>query len=119
MSTFPVLKTGAVLQYPAERRAQFSTQRVQFLDGSEQRFSDYAAPLHRWVIRLDALDEIEMHQLREFFRTQRGASGSFSFTDPWDGTVYANCLVENDALTQTFTLEARGGAQIVVRENRL
>src|ERR1700737_4467549 len=61
MNVFPVLKTGAVMQYPAERWASYSTQTVRFLDGTEQRFGDYSTPLHRWVIRLVALDETEMH----------------------------------------------------------
>jgi hypothetical protein len=34
MSAFPALKTGAVLQYPAQRAVQFSTDVVQFIDGS-------------------------------------------------------------------------------------
>src|SRR5258708_12868001 len=86
MNVFPVLKTGAVMQYPAERWPSYSTQTVRFLDGTEQRFGDYATPLHRWVIRLAALDETEMHQLRKFFREQRGGSGTFLFTVPGSGT---------------------------------
>src|SRR5258708_14279881 len=118
MNVFPVLKTGAVMQYPAERWASYSTQTVRFLDGTEQRFGDYATPLHRWVIRLAALDETEMHQLREFFRAQRGGSGSFLFTDPWTGNQYPNCTFDIDTLTQVFSGEMRGAAQLIVRENR-
>src|SRR5258708_565604 len=98
MSTFPILKTGAVMQYPAERNGQFSNQVIRFIDGSEQRFRDFAHPLHRWAIKLESIDETEMNQLREFFRIQNGAAGEFSFTDPWDSTVYPSCSLETDAM---------------------
>ena len=41
MSEFPPLKTGAVMQYPAQKEARFSTTVVRFTDGSEQRFPQY------------------------------------------------------------------------------
>jgi hypothetical protein len=118
MSTFPTLKTGAVMQYPAERNRQFSNQVIRFLDGSEQRFREFAQPLHRWVIKLDAIDESEMNQLREFFRIQDGAFGEFSFTDPWDGTVYISCSLETDAMVEKLVGEGRGQTSLVVKENR-
>src|SRR5271165_847025 len=107
MSSFPTLKTGAVMQYPAERSRQFSNQVLRFLDGSGQRFRDFAQPLHRWVIRLDAIDESELNQLREFFRIQDGSAGEFSFTDPWDGTVYPSCSLETDAMVEAVVSEGR------------
>jgi len=57
MATFPVLKTGVVMQYPASSTIRYSNLRVQFVDGFEQRYRDYATPLHEWVIRLNLLDE--------------------------------------------------------------
>jgi phage-related protein len=95
MSNFPTLKTGATLQYPAQRATEFSTDVVRFIDGSEQRYRGYQAPLKRWIVQLDLLDETELHVLREFFRTESGAAESFSFTDPWDGTVYPNCSLDD------------------------
>lgn len=118
MSTFPVLKTGAVMQYPAERSSQYANQVVRFLDGSEQRFREFAQPLHRWVIRLDLLDESELNRLREFFRIQNGAAGTFGFTDPWDCASYANCSLETDTMIETLTGEGRGQTTLTVRENR-
>lgn len=118
MSNFPTLRTGAVLQYPAQRTNQFSTQVLRFVDGSEQRFRNYQTPLRRWMIRLDLLDETELHVLREFFRTQNGAAGSFSFTDPWDGTKYPACSLESDEMTEELKDELKGLTNLTVRENR-
>ena len=117
MSTFPTLKTGAVLQYPAARESSYSTQIVRFLDGSEQRFRDYAAPLHSWIVKLDQLDESEMNAIREFFRVLDGGSESFSFTDPWDGTVYPDCSI-SDELLESFTGDHNSQLQLTITENR-
>lgn len=118
MSTFPTLKTGAILQYPAQRGTQFSTQVLRFVDGSEQRFRDYPSPLHRWVIQLNLLDEVELHELRDFVRTESGAFGSFSFTDPWSGTLYPHCSLDGDEIAEQLQDEQKGKTSLTIRENR-
>ena len=118
MSDFPILKTGAVMQYPAMKENRFATQVVRFVDGSEQRFRDFGASLHRWIVRLDALDETELAAMGNFFRTQRGAAGTFSFTDPWDGTAYDKCSLDSDEMTEEFTAEGRSRTTLVIRETR-
>ena len=118
MSSFPTLKTGAVLQYPAQKSFQFSTAIVRYIDGSEQRFPSYQTPIHRWVVRLDMLDESELHQVQEFFRTQGGASEAFAFTDPWDGTGYSSCRVEEDEMVSVLTDVSSGRTSLMIRENR-
>lgn len=118
MTSFPALKTGAVMQYPAGRTVTFSTQTLRFFDGSEQRFADYGAPLHQWNIQFDLLDEREMKAIEAFFREMTGQAGEFSFTDPWDGTVYPSCSFGGDELDEAFSAELRGGTTLLVIENR-
>ncbi len=118
MASFPALKTGAVMQYPASRTPQFSTQAYRFLDGSEQRFPGFPAVLQQWTIKLDLLDEGELETLREFFLSEEGRAGTFSFTDPWTSTVYPNCSFTSDTLSLAFQGPQNGGTQVVVRENR-
>ena len=117
MNTFPTLRTGAVLQYPSKRAIQYSTQVVRFVDGTEQRFRDYSAPIHRWIVSLSQLDETEVNTLREFFRILEGGAESFSFTDPFDGTVYPDCSLESD-MREGFAFEANVMTSFVVKENR-
>ena len=119
MSDFPTLKTGAVMQYPAQREIAFSTSIVRFVDGSEQRFRQYPAPFHRWVIRLDLLDENELHQLREFFRTVSGGAEDFGFTDPWDGTRYPNCSLADDEISDRTLDVFDARTSVTIRENRI
>ncbi|HTS47127.1 MAG TPA: DUF2460 domain-containing protein [Bryobacteraceae bacterium] len=118
MSQFPTLKTGAVMQYPARRSVQFSSTVVRFTDGTEQRYRLYQAPLHRWTVQLDRLDDSELHQLRAFFRSQSGQFGSFSFTDPWDGTVYPSCTLATDVMSDTVKDVFDGRTSLTIQESR-
>ncbi len=119
MATFPALKTGAVAQYPLKRTTVFSTAIFRFVDGAEQRMPRYATRLHRWKIDLNLLDESEVTALGDFFAAQGGRAGVFSFTDPWDGTVYSNCSFDADEAAFTFAGVSRGGTSLTVKENRI
>jgi hypothetical protein len=115
MATFPTLKTGAVAQYPAQRRLQFQNQALRFVDGSEQRYQDSASALHQWVIQLSLLDEGEMAAIENFFLANQGRSLSFAFTDPWDGAAYPTCQLGSDsaALTSIDTMKGKTTLTIV------
>jgi len=118
VASFPVLKTGVVAQYPSDRQRNFSTQVIRFLDGSEQRFPGYGAPLRRWVLRYDLLEESELTDIEQFFASEGGRAGSFSFTDPFDGTVYPNCSLDSDEVDLQFNGPQQGKTQLTIRENR-
>ena len=116
--TFPTLRTSAFAQYPATRSIRFQNQVVQFVDGSAQRYRDSSGALRQWQIRLDLLDESEMATIDEFFTDNQGAFGSFAFTDPWDGHVYANCSFVNGDLALTSVAEMQGRTVLTVQQNR-
>lgn len=118
MATFPLLKTKAVAQYPASRTIRFQNQVVRFVDGNEQRYRDSAGVLHRWSIQLSELDESEMAALEGFFEANEGQFGSFTFTDPWDGTAYPNCSLHSDAMQVISAEEMRGKTSVTIVENR-
>jgi phage-related protein len=118
MSSFPVLSTGAVAQYPASRTFECATRVLVFVDGSEQRFRQTASPERRWTIRLEKLNDEEMAAIEAFLAGRQGSYGSFAFTDPWDGTVYPDCSLETDEAPLNYRNLLRGGATLVVRENR-
>ncbi len=118
MAAFPILKTGAVAQYPAVRGNVYSTSVLRFVDGNEQRFRNAGSALRRWQIRLDLLDDGELAEVELFFTTAGGQIGTFSFTDPWDNTEYPSCSLEQDEFRADFAEEARAGGQLIIRENR-
>jgi|SRR5262245_20374031 len=118
MATFPVLRTGAVAQYPAVRAESYRNEVVRFVDGSEQRYRDSAGALRRWEIALDLLDEEELRAVEAFFEEVQGAFDTFTFVDPWDAAEYPNCSLESDQLEIVVSGEMRGGTVLVVVERR-
>lgn len=118
MASFPLLKTGVLAQYPTDRKRNFSTTVVRFLDGSEQRFPGYGAPLLSWTIHYELLDESELAAIEDFFESQGGQAQTFSFTDPFDGTVYPSCSFASGELELQFTAPQDGKMQVVIQENR-
>ena len=117
MAAFPKLKTNAVAQYPATRSIRFQNQTLRFLDGQAQRYRDAGRRLLRWKIRLDRLDEGEQAAVEAFFSENQGVFGSFEFTDPHDGRVYANCSLESDGLDVAALSEMHSSAVLTVVEN--
>lgn len=117
MIAFPSLKTGAVMQYPAQRGVQYATVALQFLDGAEQRFRNYAAPIHQWAIQVALLDQAELQTLQEFFRSLDGRAQDFSFTDPWDGTTYSSCSLASDSMKAALAGEWSGQTTLTIFEN--
>jgi hypothetical protein len=118
LANFPPLKTGAYAQYPSDRTRQFSTSAYRFVDGSEQRFPEYGEPLRHWTIRLDLLDESELATLEQFFVNQGGRVGTFSFTDPFDGTVCPSCSFDSDTGLFDYAETGRGASLVTIGENR-
>ena len=117
MATFPKLKTGAVAQYPATRSIRFQNQTLRFLDGQAQRYRDAGKGLLLWKIRLDQLDEGEQAAVEGFFSQNQGTFGSFAFTDPHDGHVYANCSLESDGLELVALSEMHSSIIVTIVEN--
>src|ERR1700690_4189051 len=118
MASFPLLKTGAVTQYPAQKSFAYSNYVARFLDGTEQRYRECGTPLSRWIIRLDLVDEAELNALDLFFLGQQGAFAGFSFIDPWDSSTHANCSLEQDTLDLQIAGEGRASTTLTIRENR-
>jgi hypothetical protein len=116
MSTFPLLNTGAVAQYPAGATRAQQVELIRFLDGGEQRFSTQGRVLRRWQIHLNLLNEDEMQALESFFAAQLGPYSSFSFPDPFSGSVVANCRFASDVFSSEYDAADVGGTSFWVIE---
>jgi hypothetical protein len=117
VASFPALKTGAVGQLGSDRGRKFSSAVYRFVDGKEQRFPLFGAPLKKWVIRMELLDEGELEAVEGFFLSQAGRAGSFEFTDPWDGSVHADCSFDSDVVEAVYRGAGDGAVTVVVKEN--
>jgi hypothetical protein len=118
MSAFPTLKSGAIMQWPATREREFATEVLAFADGSEQRFRHFPRAVLRWVVRLNDLDESEIAAIEAFYTQEQGEFGSFSFTDPWDGTVYPECQFDNPEILADYRGVHQGSTTLIIRELR-
>ena len=118
MSSFPTLKTGSSLQYPATKLIQYRTQIFRFLDGSEQRYRDFGSPLRQWAVQFDLLDESELAAFGQFFVSAQGAFGNFPFTDPWTQATLAGCSIGQDELTSELLNQSRNATKLVVIETK-
>jgi hypothetical protein len=115
---FPTLRTGAVVQYPSSRELRFRTEVSRFVDGSEQRFRQFASGHVRWIVRLDLLTDAELQAVADFHLTHRGRAAVFSFTDPWTGTEYPTCCFESDDLEAEAVSESQNKTEFVIRSTQ-
>jgi len=113
MAEFPKLKTGAVAQYPLTREIRLSTRVLPFLDGSMQRYA-MRGPRRQWRIRLAQLDEGEAARVDEFARRYLRTLEPFSFEDPLDGVVHANCVLEADTVEWRAESDWACGMELIV-----
>jgi hypothetical protein len=86
------------------------------LDGGEQRFAR-AKGRQEWVIRLEALDEEEMGQVRDFYELHRGTDIGFAFRDPWTGQLHSRCRFGERPLECEWAGEGLGGVALWVTED--
>lgn len=91
MTTFPLLSSGAITQYPAQSLIGHSVNVIRFLDGSDQRFLNIGKQYRRWRIQLDLLSDEEIASLEAFFSSQKGMYSPFSFSDPFSRSQILNC----------------------------
>jgi len=102
MSTFPILKSGAVTQYPTVVTQAQPTQIIRFLDGTDQRYLMQGQARRQWRIDLSCLDEAEIYAMELFFAEQQGIYSLFTFPDPISGTGVANCRIGSSELTTEY-----------------
>ena len=119
MTTFPLLNSGAVTQYPMTVGSGQTVKILRFLDNSEQRFLNQGRQFRRWQINLSQLTEGELFALEDFFEAQSADYSIFSFPDPFTGTEVPNCrlgdsdfMLEladvNCGLTSFWVIETNG-----------
>lgn len=116
MAAFPVLQSGAVMQYPAPVTAGQGSQAIRFLDGTDQRYLTQGLQLRQWEIRLELLDDREIQQLEAFFSAQSGDYGLFDFPDPFSGTAVPNCRFGGAELTAEYAATGAHSASLWVIE---
>ena len=102
MTTFPVLGTGAVMQYPAPLITGQGVGVIRFLDGSDQRYLTQGKSFRTWKVDLSLLNEDELAAVESFFDAQSGDYGVFAFADPFSGVSVPNCRFAHPSLQTAY-----------------
>ncbi|MDZ4798336.1 MAG: DUF2460 domain-containing protein [Bryobacteraceae bacterium] len=117
MADFPLLRTGAVTQYPSTASVRQDTHVLRFVDGSEQRWPQAGTTQRSWTLNLARVTEEELAAVEEFFAAQQGRFGAFAFRDPFDGVVYENCSFDADSLRCHLFDEESAQSSLIIRTN--
>ncbi|MBC7925554.1 MAG: DUF2460 domain-containing protein [Bryobacteraceae bacterium] len=115
MAQFPKLTTGAVTQYPSSFRTEHPTRILRYVDGAEQRWAEAGKIQRSWTLNLSVVSEEELSAIEDFFVSQQGQFGSFSFVDPYSGATYSDCSFAGDVLHSVLFDENQAQTSIVIR----
>jgi hypothetical protein len=96
MLYFPQLSTGAMGQYPIQKRRRSRTVLNESLDGSRIKLADASAASVEWVLGFQTLTDSERDALAQFHGTVEGRLLDFTFLDPAD-----NLLCWSEKLDET------------------
>jgi hypothetical protein len=93
MLVYPQLPSGALAQFPIQRRHQVRTLVNTAADGSVVKLADPGAETIEWQIRYNSLSDAELAALLQFFTAAEGTLNDFIFVDPtanllaWSGDL--------------------------------
>ena len=93
MLVYPQLASGALSQYPVQKRRRLRTVVNPFPDGRSIKLADPGAEITEWQLAYAGLTDGEVAALQEFFAATEGTLNSFAFLDPtgnlfdWSGQL--------------------------------
>jgi hypothetical protein len=82
MLVYPQLPTGALAQFPAQKRRQMRTLVNTAADGTVIKLADPGAAIVEWQLKYAALSDAELATLLQFFAAAEGTLNNFTFVDP-------------------------------------
>jgi len=82
MAAYPQLGSGALSQFPVQKRRRARTVVNRAADGSVIKLADPAAEVTEWLLTYTDLRDEEAAALRAFFNATEGTLNGFTFLDP-------------------------------------
>ncbi|HVY94343.1 MAG TPA: hypothetical protein VHA14_16395 [Bryobacteraceae bacterium] len=89
MLVYPQLASGAISQFPVQKRVTMRTIVNRASDGSAIRAADPAATVTEWALSYTDLSDSEAGTLEQFFTSAEGSLNGFTFLDP-AGNLFAS-----------------------------
>ena len=116
MADFPLLSSGAAVQYPTPLIVGHYAHVIQFVDGSDQRFAARGGKLRSWQIKLYLLNETEIAGLEAFFEEAGGEYTTFTFPDPFSQESVPNCVLGAPTFVTNYLSTDAGSTSFWVLE---
>lgn len=118
MPSFPLLSTGARVQFPFVRKTRFQTE----VSGGEfspaYTYTNDPVGLKAWELTFTSITDAEAEIYEDFFHDMRGAWDEFEFTDPTDGVTYQHCHFEEDVFDRKRTGPDDNTLRLLIEQTR-
>jgi hypothetical protein len=111
MLCFPQLSTGALAQYPIEKRRLTRTVINQVLSGARLKLADADAASVEWTLEYRALTTSERGSIEDLFRAVEGRLGEFLFLDPTDNLLQWSEQLEEAVWERNLLLGVTGSIE--------
>ncbi len=108
MLYYPQLSSGALGQFPLQKRRTQRTVVNDCQDGREIRLADDGAASVAWTLGYGALADGELAALEQFFQSAEGSLNSFTFLDPTANLLLWSESFGNAAWTTSPLLQLTG-----------
>jgi hypothetical protein len=110
MLVYPQLATGALAEFPIQRRHKMRTLVNTAADGTVLKLADPGAETVEWQLKYAGLSDTELAALQQFFTASCGTLNNFTFLDPtanlfawsndlsntiWDSSPFLSCTGGN------------------------
>jgi hypothetical protein len=109
MLVYPQLATGALSQFPVQKRRRLRTVVNMSLDGRPIKLADPGAETTEWQLAYAGLTDDEVAALQQFFAATEGSLNSFTFLDPTANLFAWSDHLDNAAWVKGPFLLVAGG----------
>jgi len=109
MPVYPQLASGALSQFPVQKRRSLRTVVNTSLDGRAIKLADPGAETTEWQLAYAGLTDAEVAALQQFFAASEGTLNSFTFLDPTGNLFAQSGQLNNAAWTAGPFLSLTGG----------
>jgi hypothetical protein len=95
MQAYPQLGSGALSQFPVQKRRRMRTVRNTSADGRSIKLADLAGEFTEWSLEYASLTDDEVAALQQFFAEAEGTLNEFTFVDPTDNLLAWSDQLDN------------------------
>jgi len=109
MLVYPQLGTGALSQFPVQKRRRLRTVVNTAADGSSVKLADPKGGYTEWSLAYAQLSDAEISALEQFFAATEGALNGFTFLDPTSNLLAWSDHLDNAVWVLGPALAVTGG----------